>query len=236
VDEAEVKRLAALEDRHWWYAARRTLIRKHLDGVRPGRAIDVGAAGGGNTRLLRDLGWQAVALEYSPAGAAIARQRDVEVVRADAHRLPIASNTADLVVAFDIIEHLENDDLAVSELRRITAPGGKLLLAVPADPTLWSEHDVAVGHLRRYTRETLTGVLARAGYRLDDLRSWNVLLRPMAAIHRKRSTGSDLAPVPAPLNVALSAVIRVEQWFPSLSGRRGVSLMATATRPADHGV
>jgi SAM-dependent methyltransferase len=232
VDEAEVKRLAALEDRHWWYAARRKLIHEHLRGVAPGVAVDVGAAGGGNTRLLRDLGWQAVALEYSPGGAAIARQRNVDVVRADAHHLPVASERADLVIAFDIIEHLEDDDLAVAELRRITAPGGRLLLAVPADPSLWSDHDVAVGHLRRYTRETLARVLSGAGFRIDEMRSWNVLLRPMAAIHRKRSTGSDLAPVPAPLNVALSAVIRVEQWFPSLGGRRGVSLMVDATRPS----
>ncbi|MGL5827991.1 MAG: class I SAM-dependent methyltransferase, partial [Angustibacter sp.] len=69
MEGTEVRKLAQLEDRHWWYRERRELLARQLRGVRPGRALDVGAAGGGNTRVLRGLGWQAAALEYGREGA-----------------------------------------------------------------------------------------------------------------------------------------------------------------------
>jgi hypothetical protein len=71
-------------------------------------------------------------------------------------------------------------------------PGGTFLVAVPADPRLWSEHDVAVDHVRRYTRVTLRDVLERGGFELESLTSWNVLLRPVVALRRRSSRGSDL--------------------------------------------
>jgi SAM-dependent methyltransferase len=231
VDAAEITRLAALEDRHWWYAARRRLLEQVLRGTRPGgAALDVGAAGGGNTRVLRDSGWQAVAVEYTETGAAICRQRALDVVRGDAQRLPFRTASASLAVAFDVIEHLDDDAAAVAELHRVLRPGSRLVLAVPADPTLWSEHDVAVDHKRRYTRESLTRVVEGAGFEIDDLWSWNVLLKPLVRMRRKSSTGSDLEHVPVPLNAALRAVIAAEQLVRPLRHRPGVSLVLTARR------
>ena len=118
MEGTEVRKLAALEDTHWWYRERRHLLGKALQGVTPGRALDIGAAGGGNTRVLRDLGWTPVAMEYGEEGAEVAHERGLATVRADARYLPLADASLSLVVAFDILEHIEEDDLAVTEINR----------------------------------------------------------------------------------------------------------------------
>ena len=227
MESTEVRKLAALEDSHWWYRERRHLLAKALAGVTPGPALDIGAAGGGNTRVLRDLGWTPVAMEYGPDGAEVAHERGLAAVRADARYLPLADASLSLVVAFDILEHIEEDDLAVAEIRRVLRPDGTLLIAVPADPRLWSDHDVAVDHVRRYTRETLSSVLQGGGFEIARMASWNVLLRPVVAMRRKRSTGSDLDDLNPVVNTALSAIITAERYLP-VKQLPGVSLLVTA--------
>jgi hypothetical protein len=92
---------------------------------------------------------------------------------------------------------------------------------------LWSAHDVAVGHHRRYDRAQLQQLLTDAGFDVVRLWSWNVLLRPLAAVHRKRDTGSDIQPVHPLLNLALRGAVALERLLP-VSDRRGVSLFAVA--------
>jgi hypothetical protein len=94
---------------------------------------------------------------------------------------------------------------------------------------LWSEHDVAVDHVRRYDRDGLLDVLKAAGLRIEEVGSWNVLLRPVAAWRRKKSTGSDLTDLPAVLNACLGAVIAAERYLP-VRRLPGVSIMARASR------
>lgn len=227
MESTEVRKLASLEDTHWWYRERRHLLAKALDGLKPGPALDIGAAGGGNTRVLRDLGWTPVAMEYGPDGAEVAHGRGLAAVRADARYLPLADASLSLVVAFDILEHIKEDDLAVAEIHRVLRPDGTLLIAVPADPRLWSDHDVAVDHVRRYTRETLAAVLERGGFEIARMASWNVLLRPVVAMRRKKASGSDLDDLHPVVNTALTAIITAERYLP-VKQLPGVSLLVTA--------
>jgi SAM-dependent methyltransferase len=228
VDVAEIDKLARLEQRHWWYAERRSILHRILRDRRTGGwAADIGAAAGGNTRVLESLGWRSLALEYSGTGADLARSRGLLVSRADAHRLPLRTDSMGVVTALDVLEHLEDDEQAARELRRVLRPDGVLVVAVPADPALWSAHDDAVGHLRRYTEESLRTLLTGAGFEIERLWSWNVLLRPLAALRRRKSTGSDLEQVPAVLNAGLRAVVALERVLP-VGSRRGVSLFAVA--------
>ncbi|MEU3570939.1 class I SAM-dependent methyltransferase [Kitasatospora sp. NPDC036755] len=227
----EVRKLAELEDRHWWYKERRALLARELAKFsKAGVALDIGAAGGGNTRVLRAHGWQPVAVEYGEEGAQVARDRGLAVMRADARKLPVADGAVDLVVAFDVLEHIEEDDEAMAEIHRVLRPGGVALIAVPCDMKLWSAHDVAVGHVRRYTRDTLREVILDSGFTMETLDSWNVLLRPAAAWRRRKSTGSDLDDVPPLVNTALSAVIAAERYLP-VQGLPGVSLLTRARKP-----
>src|ERR1700761_8919481 len=166
MEAAELRTLAEVEDRHWWYKERRSLLARELRRLgTPGLALDIGAAGGGNTRVLVSHGWRPVALEFAPTAAQIARERGLDVVRADARELPVRTGSMDLVTAFDILEHIEEDYLAAAEITRVLRPGGTALIAVPADMALWSAHDEAVNHVRRYSRDTLTTTIVQGGDR-----------------------------------------------------------------------
>lgn len=240
MEATEIRKLAALEDTHWWYRERRALLARALRrlsaaGTAPGRALDIGAAGGGNTRVLRAHGWRPVALEYSADGAQVAAERGLSTIRADARLLPVASASLDLVVAFDVLEHIEEDHLAAAEIRRSLKPEGTALIAVPCDMKLWSAHDVAVGHVRRYDRASLRATLEKAGLVVDELWSWNVLLRPVAAWRRRKSTGSDLDELSTVVNFGLTAIIAAERYLP-VKSLPGVSLVVRAHRPADRRV
>lgn len=231
VEAAELRTLVEVEDRHWWYKERRNLLARELRRlVKPGLALDIGAAGGGNTRVLRAHGWRAVAVEYAPTAAQVARERGVDVLRADARELPLGTGSLDLVTAFDVLEHIEEDHLAAAEITRVLRPGGTALIAVPADMALWSAHDEAVGHVRRYTRDTLSTVIVKGGLVIEDVWSWNVLLRPVVALRRKSSTGSDLDEVNPVVNAGLSAIVTAERYLP-VKSLPGVTLFLRARRP-----
>lgn len=234
MEATEVCKLAEVEDRHWWYVERRELLRRALtelaaDGLATGTALDVGAAGGGNTRVLLRRGWRAAALEYGEDGARVCAERGVPVLRGDATALPVAPGSLDLVVAYDVLEHLEDDKGAAREIFEALRPGGAVLIAVPVDMSLWSDHDVAVDHLRRYARRELTDLLTGAGFVIEDVRSWMVLLRPAVALRRRFSTGSDLDDPPRWVNRVLGAVLATERRLP-VGRLPGVSVMVRARR------
>jgi SAM-dependent methyltransferase len=231
MEAAELRTLVQVEDRHWWYRERRNLLARELRRLpAPGLALDIGAAGGGNTRVLRAFGWRPLALEYAPTAAQVAKERGLDVLRADAREMPVRTGSMDLVTAFDVLEHIEEDYLAAAEINSILRPGGTALIAVPADMALWSAHDEAVGHVRRYTRETLTQVIVKGGLVIENLWSWNVLLRPLVGLRRKSTTGSDLDDVHPVVNTALRGIITAERYLP-VKSLPGVTLFLRARRP-----
>jgi SAM-dependent methyltransferase len=225
VDGTEIGHAVECEDRHWWHRERRSIIARELRRLgEPGRAIDIGAACGGNTRVLLDHGWQAVAVDCSETAVEIARWRGVEAYRADPRFLPVPSAEYDFALALNVLEHVEDDRAAAAEIARVLRPGGRALIAVPADPALWSTHDLSLGRVRRYTHETLTDVVRGAGLLVERMWSWNVLLRPVVSRRRRDSVGCDLGTPPLVLNGVLSAVIRLERYLP-VTSLPGVSLM-----------
>jgi SAM-dependent methyltransferase len=233
VDEDEIRKSARLEQRHWWYAGRRALVRRLVRGVPVGRALDVGCGSAGNTSVLRDAGWQVTGLEYSPAAAALARSRGLPIVRGDARCLPFPDASFDLVMSTDMWEHIEEDDLVAAEAARVLRPGGRLLVAVPAGMDLWSGHDVALGHVRRYDREGLAALVRSTGLEVVSLDSWNVLLRPVAKLRRARqnASGSEMEEVHPLVNAGLRATVALESVLP-VTQRQGISLVLRARKPS----
>lgn len=231
MDEGEIRRSAALEERHWWYAGRRALVRRLVAPLPPGRAVDVGCGTGGNTAVLRDLGWTVTGVDPSPVAAPLAARRGFPVVRADARRLPLRDGAVDLVLSTDVWEHVDDDAAVAAETARVLRPGGRALVAVPCSMKLWSGHDVALGHVRRYERDQLERLLEGAGLAVVDVRSWNVLLRPVARLRRRRrvTDESDLEPVPALVNAGLRAVVGSERVLP-VGRLPGISLVARAEK------
>lgn len=232
MDREEIEKLGRLEDRHWWYAERRWLLRQSL-ATRPpnGWALDLGAAAGGNTRVLRSAGWSCLAMDYTQVGSELAKGRGLTAVRGDATELPLKDASLGMVVAFDVLEHIDDDKTAVSEILRCLQPGGHLLVAVPVDMRLWSDHDTAVGHVRRYEREEILERMREAGFQDVEARSWNVLLRPLVAMRRKRSGGSDLDEPGAVANAVLRAAVVAERYLP-VDKAPGVSLLVSARKAA----
>lgn len=230
MEGAEIRKLVTLEDEHWWYRERRNLLRRRVRDLAPGQALDIGAAGGGNTRVLESLGWEVLALEFTAEGAGVARGRGLQVIRADAQALPVADASLDLVTALDVLEHLPDHEQAAAEIHRVLRPGGLLVAAVPVDQRLWSEHDVAVGHERRYDPPEFLSLLTGAGLEILEARSWMVLLRPVVAMRRRSSQGSDLAEMHPVVNAGLTAIVRLERLLP-VSRAPGVSVFVTARRP-----
>jgi SAM-dependent methyltransferase len=235
VDAAFIAATTAAEDRHWWYRERRAIIERELRRLGPpGQAIEIGAAGGGNCRTLTAHGWDVLATEFVTAGVTIAKSRGINTIQADARRLPLPAAAFDLLVAFDVLEHIDEDDMAAAEIMRVLRPGGVALIAVPCDMDLWSAHDVLNNHFRRYDRDGLTKVVQGAGLVIDALWSWNVLLRPIVKMRRNGSSQADnerdISAVNPLVNAALNAIVRVERHLPVKSWP-GVSLMMRAHRP-----
>lgn len=232
MDEEEIRRSAELEQRHWWYAGRRALVRHELAGLSPGRALDVGCGSGGNSDVLRRLGWEVTGLDHSEEAVRAARRRRLAVLRGDARSLPFRDGQFDLVISTDAWEHVEQDDQVAAEAHRVLRPGGRLFVAVPAGMDLWSGHDVALGHHRRYDRDQLAALVEGAGFRVDEVFGWNVLLRPVARARRRHrvTSASEMGPVNPVVNGVLRAIVALEARLP-LRRRRGISLVLRATRP-----
>jgi SAM-dependent methyltransferase len=227
------------EDRHWWYRGRRTV----LDGViaqlglpKPARILDAGCGSGRNMVELARLG-TVTGIELSPTSVAIARERGCgEVIEGSVLELPFDGDSFDLAVSLDVIEHLEDDLAALRELRRAVAPGGVLLVTVPAYQWLWSGHDVVNHHHRRYTRSSLQRVAEQAGWQQVRTTYFNSLLLPLAIILRvldrfnTKTTESslDLWVPPELLNRVLEQPLLLEAAAIGRGGRipAGLSLLA----------
>ncbi|NMO56900.1 methyltransferase domain-containing protein [Actinoplanes sp. TBRC 11911] len=227
----EVTKLAALEDRHWWYAERRSLVSKQLKRLGPPKpgdqALDIGSAAGGNSAVLARHGWSVTAADLSTTAVTLAASRGIRVVNSDITRLPVKTESLGLVTAFDVLEHVPDDKSAIGEIYRVLRRGATTLITVPASMSLWSQHDVAVGHVRRYSRAELISLVAGSGLRIADVFSWNVLLRPIAAWRRRQSTGSDLDRPAAVVNAGLRAIVAAERVLP-VGRMPGVSLVLRA--------
>jgi SAM-dependent methyltransferase len=160
---------AAIEADHWWYVGRRLLfsnIVKTLGLSENARILDVGTSAGTNLRMLRDLGFVHVSgVDQSREAIRFCAEKGFgEVQLGNVCTLPFADGRFDLILATDIIEHVEDDLAALGELCRVLRPGQHLLLTVPAFSLLWGLEDDVSHHKRRYRLPELLEKLRRANF------------------------------------------------------------------------
>ena len=167
MEEWRYRELYELEDRHWWFRSRRRVVRALLEQVDLGsapRILDAGCGTGRNLVEYAALG-EAEGVDFSADAVEFCRLRGLTGVRqAVLEQLPFESGRFDLIVATDVIEHLDDDRLALTELGRVAAPTGRLVLTVPAYAWLWSQHDESLHHKRRYTAGLMGRQLEAAGW------------------------------------------------------------------------
>ena len=243
----DLAEMYAVETSHWWFAGKRMLFKRLLRDrlARAGvRLLDVGCGTGAVAVDFGAHGWLC-ASDRSPDALAFVRSRGVRnVVASDAAVLPFADASFDIVTAFDVIEHVEDDYAMARELARVLRPGGALAVHVPAWPSLWSRHDELLEHKRRYTRRALRRLLLDTGFALEHLGWASATILPAAVVMRtaarlglKKDRPADeeetaeLFPLPAPLNAAMLGVYRAESAIAASVGLPfGLSLAAIATR------
>ncbi len=154
MDKRYYKEYYTLEREHWWFTVRLQIledyIKRKVFGGTPLKILNVGVATGATSTMLAKFG-EVTSLEYDKDCCEFLREElGMEVINGSILELPFGAGEYDLVCAFDVIEHVEDDVLAVKEMKRVCKAGGDLFITVPALMSLWSEHDVVNHHYRRY--------------------------------------------------------------------------------------
>lgn len=174
-----------VEKTHWWYRARRNIIfdwvNQALKAYAQPKILDIGCGTGFNVDYLQQLGYgQVTGLDFSPDALSYCQSRQLqELICGNAEILPIQSGSYDVILTLDIIEHLDNDRQALSEIFRALKPGGTLIIFVPAFQFLWSFQDEISHHKRRYTIGELKEKILSTKFELKKLTYVNSLLFPV---------------------------------------------------------
>ena len=237
MERAVFDRMAELDSRHWWFVARRRilgdLIEREVKLPADARILEIGCGTGHNFPMLERFG-RIDAIEIDEGARALAASRlGREIGSAPLPELPgIPDGAYHLIALLDVLEHIEDDAASLASIRRKLAPGGRVLLTVPANPWMWSAHDAAHHHHRRYSKAALRRVIEGAGLKVETLSHFNTLLFPVAAAARivgklRGKNESDDKMPPAPVNGLLAGIFGLERH---LVGRVplpvGVSLVA----------
>ena len=232
--------MAELDERHWWYCARREVVAALIQRVvRPpkGAAIlEIGCGTGHNFPMLAEFG-HVEALELDDEARAIAEKRlGRSIMTSPLPELAgVPERHYDMIGAFDVIEHIEDDAASLTSIAMRLKPGGKFVMTVPAHQWMWSEHDTVNHHKRRYSKAGLKALIDGSPMKLEAIGYFNSLLFPVAIAERMASKalgkdGGDLELPPAPLNAALKRAFAAERH---LIGRvpfpPGLSLFAVAS-------
>jgi SAM-dependent methyltransferase len=243
MERAVFDRMAELDQHHWWFLARRRILEELIVRVvRPpegARVLEVGCGTGHNLAMLGRYG-ELDASELDASARALSTKRLGREVKEA--KLPDLSmfkrNEYDLVALLDVLEHVPDDLGSLRAIHRRLKPGGALLLTVPANPWMWSAHDAAHHHFRRYTKKRLEELFLRSGLEIELLSYFNTLLYPLVAAARivgkllRRETSDDKLPsdwVNATLNKIFGAEAGMLGRIPMPFG---VSLVAVVRRPA----
>lgn len=226
---------------HWWYRGRRHIIAGQIErlGLPHGaRILEAGCGPGGNIDMLAGFG---TVDAFDPSPLAIDFAGEARARRLAIGRLPDAipfDDDYDLVTAFDVLEHVPDDQAAIMALARRVKPGGHLVLTVPAHPVLWSEHDERNHHCRRYTPAAFRRLVADTGLSIVKFTSFNAHLAPLIAglrLYRtllgKRGYKDETLPSPR-VNRLLEAIFKAEAGVLAWGAYPvGISLLAVLEAP-----
>ncbi len=229
----------ALEERHWWFAAKHRIILSLLQRrLSPGAQIaDIGCGCGRMLQLLSER-YRPVGVDASDLAVQFSAQRGVKVVQGSLpDQVNLPHESFDAVLMLDVLEHLDDDVACARSAARLLKPDGFMLLTVPAYQWLYGPHDAAHHHRRRYSRKQLSAALNSAGLKVQYISYYNTLLFPLALVQRqlqrfaKPNAPISTKPPAAPVNAIFRAIFASERH---LLGRvslpLGLSLIAIAQR------
>lgn len=231
--------MAETEAEHWWFRGRRDVLRavlRQLSLPAGARVLEVGSGTGGNLPMLENFG-RVYGLEMDATARLLTDRNtggrfDIRAGRCP-DDIPFQNEHFDLICFFDCLEHIADDTASLQEMRKLLAPGGAIVVTVPAYQWLWSAHDVFLHHHRRYTRASLEKCARAAGYTVERITYFNTLLFPLAVAARwfdrltRRARSSGDAIPSSTMNHLLYQILRSEShWLSERSLPYGMSLLA----------
>jgi 2-polyprenyl-3-methyl-5-hydroxy-6-metoxy-1,4-benzoquinol methylase len=233
-----------LEERNWWFEARRDILIKLLQHTdQNSKILEIGCSGGPLIRTLNVHGYRNVyGIDISKDAVDLCRTRGMRnIAQMDASRLDFKDAEFDVVIASDVLEHIKDEGLALSDWNRILKPVGKLIVFVPAFEFLWSKHDEANHHYRRYSKSRLVRALENANFKVSRSSYWNFslffpacLVRLLQRIRRQNRKGDQLFELDSLLNQLLLRLLKAENAILSLINFPvGVSVFAIAGKRAN---
>jgi SAM-dependent methyltransferase len=228
-----LERLLQLEEgNHFWIQGKQLAVREMVGRHCSGSVLDIGCGTGALLKKLSEAGIEISGIDIHPGAVARCKKQlpKALIIRGDAIRLPLRDSSFEMILALDIMEHVDRDDLLLAEAFRALKPGGHLIMCVPAWRWLFAERDRAAGHLRRYHRRDVVSLLNRAGFLLESLNYYNFILFPLILLSRLlRLREGTLPPL---LNSLLASIVKQEvklsrKWFLPW----GSSLMVRGIKP-----
>jgi SAM-dependent methyltransferase len=244
----EYLKLAAVEDRMWYFRSLHRHLARELEANLPGSAavLDAGCGTGGLIRRLAPQrpDWSWTGVDLSPLAVGLARARcgpAADLHEASVTGLPFSAAAFDAVVSADVLYHVDDDAAALREFFRVLRPGGVVVLNLPAYPWLWSYHDTAVHSRRRYAIGETLAKLRAAGFAGVRFTHWNTLPFPLIVVRRKLlpapREGSDVKLGSAPVEHLFNALMSLEHaWIRRVARLPfGCSILAVATKPQADG-
>lgn len=227
------------EDVHWWFTARRSILQKvlsqHCRYNNPQNILEVGCGSGGNLQMLKAYG-DLFAMELDDNTREIANRKNICNVKKGVlpNDIPF-DESFDLICIFDVLEHINDDLETLKSLRKKLNRKGTLIITVPAYMFLWSAHDEANHHKRRYTKKQLIDIVSESGLSVIYTSYFNTILFPIIATVRiinniiNKKAGSDINLPPKAVNNLLKRIFSIEKaLLPKISFPFGVSIILIA--------
>jgi SAM-dependent methyltransferase len=187
-DIAIFQQMADIEDRHWWFVARRQIIERAIRQLplpQNAEILEAGCGTGGSLPMLARYG-RLYAMDMTEIALDLARSRNIGEIQPGhlPNEIPFGDRQFDLIVSLDVIQHVEDDIAAFRALKERLKPGGWLVAAFPANPWLWSRHDESWQNLRRYTKRSLIRVAKSGGFTIQYASYFNTVLFPSIVLAR----------------------------------------------------
>jgi SAM-dependent methyltransferase len=177
-----------IEQNHWWFVVRREMFKKYLSAAPKDAAIlDVGVGSGSNLRMLKEAGFTNYqGFDFSPLAKKFCEEKNLGAVKVgDICDSGFADNSYDVILFTDVVEHIENDLLALKEVVRILKPNGKIIITAPCFMSLWGNHDVVSMHQRRYLLGEIKDKITQAEMKIIQSYYFNFFLFVPILIFRK---------------------------------------------------